>query len=297
MEFETIQNWFSQNQSEVIKVVAVFAVAFVIQRFGTSIITRVIQRSIRGRHYGSNKSEKQREKTLIQITSGALHVLVWPTAFLTVLPIFNIEIGPLLAGAGVAGVALGFGAQTLVKDIISGLFIIIEDHYRVGDVVTIADTVGGVEQITLRVTVLRDLDGVVHHVPNGEISVSSNMSKGYSGVNLNVGIGYEDNIEQAASIINQIGQDMASDDEWRDLIIEAPEFLRIDGLDLHAVTLKITGKTYPLKQWEVTGELRKRIKEAFSSADIDLPYQQQVIRFYEKHEHLPKGSKGRPDND
>jgi len=291
MNFEFIGHWLETNQTALAQVLVIFIVALLVHHFGKNLLAKLVQRTVRSTKHTSGKAEQQREQTLVQIMSSALHILIWPIAVLMALPLFEIEIAPLLAGAGIVGVALGFGAQSFVENLIAGLFIIIEDQYRVGDVISITDTSGVVEHISLRVTVLRDLDGVVHHVPNGSIVVASNMSKGYSGINLDVGIGYENSIEKATDIINQIGQDMAEDEEWRDMIIEPPQFLRVDGLDLNAVTLKITGKTYPLKQWEVTGELRRRIKDEFTKADIDLPYQQQVLRYFKAHEHLPPEGK------
>jgi len=291
MDFDFIGNWLQTNQTALLQTAVIFVLAWLAHHFGKNLLAKLVQRSVRSAHHPTGKAEKQREETLVQITSGALHILIWPIAILMVLPLYDIQIAPLLAGAGIAGVALGFGAQSFVENLIAGLFIIIEDQYRVGDVVNITDTTGTVERISLRVTVLRDLDGVVHHVPNGSVVVASNMSKGYSGINLDVGIGYENNIDRAISVINRIGEELAADERWRDMIIEPPEFLRVNGLDLNAVTLKITGKTYPLKQWAVTGELRRRIKDEFTKADIDLPFQQQVVRYYEKHEHLPPEGK------
>jgi small conductance mechanosensitive channel len=189
----------------------------------------------------------------------------------------GVDIAPLIAGAGIIGVALGFGAQSLVKDIIAGLFITVENQYRVGDVVKLGDTAGLVERISLRVTVLRDLDGIVHHVPNGTIDITSNFSKEYSGINLNIGVAYASDLEEVIKIINKVGDDISKDPEWKELVIEKPQFLRVDNFGDNSIDMKITGSVEPLKQWDVTGELRKRLKIAFDKAGIEIPFPQRVI--------------------
>ncbi len=219
----------------------------------------------------------RREDTVIVILRGAARVVVWAMAGLMVLSEVGISIGPLIAAAGVAGVALGFGAQYFIKDIISGLFIILENQYRVGDVVTIDGTSGLVEDITLRMTTLRDLDGVVHHIQNGVASKTSNMTKELSSVNLNIGISYDTNLEKVIKVVNDVGDDLANDPEWKDDIVEAPNFLRVDDFADSAVIIKILGETQPARQWDVTGELRKRLKIAFDKHGIEIPFPQRVV--------------------
>lgn len=270
-------SWLEKNQATIITVIGIFVAAWLFKRFGQMFIRRVVVRAVESTSHDSAVAEKQREETIIQIISGALHILVWPLAFILALAQLGIDIGPLIAGASVVGVALGFGAQSLVKDIISGLFIIMENQYRVGDVVDLESAVGKVERITLRVTVLRDLDGIVHHVPNGTINRTSNYSKDYSGINLNIGIGYENDVDQAIEIINRVGLSLSKDPEWQDKIIEPPSFLRVDSLADNSVDLKLTGKVYPLEQWAVTGEMRKRLKTEFDKAGIDIPFPQRVV--------------------
>lgn len=275
---EEAQQWLLQNQSILIAVVFILLGAWVVHRFGMILFGRVVRRTIKKHHHGASaRAEKQREDTLIQIMSGILNVLVWPIAFMAILSQIGMDIAPLIAGAGVAGVALGFGAQTLVKDLISGLFIIIENQYRVGDVVEIVDTAGVVEGITLRVTILRDLDGNVHHVPNGNIEVTSNMSKDFSGINFDIGVDYSSDLNQVIKVINAVGEELAQDQDWQEKIIEAPNFLRVNELGDSAIVVKVTGKVQPLQQWEVMGEMRKRIKEAFDKEGIGIPFPQRVI--------------------
>ena len=190
---------------------------------------------------------------------------------------FGVSIGPLLAAAGVAGLALGFGGQYLIRDLISGLFIITENQYRIGDVVSFDGDSGSVEDITLRMTTLRDLNGTVHHIPHGEIKRVSNLSKSFARVNLDISVSYNSKLENVINVVNRVGKELAEDDKFKNSIIKAPEFLRVDDFADSAIIIKILGDTKPLKQWEVTGELRKRLKLAFDEAGIEIPFPQRVI--------------------
>ncbi len=190
----------------------------------------------------------------------------------------GVNIAPLIAGAGVIGLAIGFGAQSMVKDVIAGLFIVAENQYRVGDVVQFDhETIGQVISLSLRVTVLRDLDGIEHHIPNGAITITSNYSKEFSGINLDLGVAYDTDLNKAIDVINKVGDDLSKDKAWKDLILEKPQFLRVDNFGDNSIDIKITGTVKPLKQWSVTGELRKRIKIAFDEANIEIPFPQRVI--------------------
>ncbi|HEY8933879.1 MAG TPA: mechanosensitive ion channel domain-containing protein, partial [Cyclobacteriaceae bacterium] len=164
-----------------------------------------------------------------------------------------------------------------IRDIISGLFIILENQYRIGDVVSFDNTSGLVEDISLRMTTLRDMDGTVHHVPHGEIKKVSNLSKKFARVNLNVGIGYDTKLEHVIEVVNRVGQQLADDPEWKDYIIAPPQFLRVDDFGDSAIIIKILGDTMPLKQWDVTGELRRRILIEFNAEGIQIPFPQRVI--------------------
>ena len=198
-------------------------------------------------------------------------------ASLMVLSEVGLMVAPIIAGAGIVGLAVGFGGQYLIRDIISGLFIIMENQYRVGDVVNFDGTGGVVEDISIRMTTLRDLDGTIHHVPHGEIKKVANLSKRFSRVNLDVGVAYDSDIELVIKVVNETGKALAADPEWKDRIIEAPQFLRVNDFADSAVVIKILGETQPIDQWAVTGELRKRIKIAFDEAGIEFPFPQMVV--------------------
>lgn len=242
-----------------------------------SAVERVVRKAVKSHGDSGAIAEKKREDTLIAVFKGALKILIYLVAIMLLLSELGIQIGPILAGAGIAGIAFGFGAQYLVRDIITGFFLIMENQFRVGDVVEVAGVSGTVEAITLRVTRLRDMDGIIHHVPNGEMKVVSNKSKDFARVNLVIGISYHDNIDSVIEVVNQVGRELAEDEKWKTKILKAPEFLRVDNLNSSSVDLRIVGETRPLEQWAVTGELRKRLKEAFDTRGIEIPFPQQVI--------------------
>lgn len=259
-----------------LKVVLIIAVALVAQHFSSKIIERLIRRFIRQGNQ-SKQAEEKRENTLIQVLHGAAYIVVWLIALMMILSELGLAIGPLLAAAGVAGLAFGFGGQYLIRDLISGTFIILENQYRTGDIVCFDNTCGLVEHITLRMTTLRDLSGTVHHVPHGEINKVSNMSKGYSRVNLDIGIAYESDLEHVITVVNRVGTTLAEDSYWTEHILKAPVFVRVDEFAESAIIIKIVGDTKPVMQWEVAGELRKRLKIAFDQEGIVIPYPQRVV--------------------
>lgn len=259
-----------------LKIIGLIVVAKIVSKGGVIFIEKIIRR-LPPAHNSSSEAKEKRENTLIRIFSATLKVVVWVLALLMVLQELGFAIGPLLAGLGVAGLAFGFGGQYLIRDLVSGLFIIMENQYRTGDVVCFGDTCGLVEDISLRMTTLRDLDGTVHHVPHGEITKTSNLSKLFARVNLNIGIAYNSNLEKVIEIVNQVGQELAEDKDWQEMIIKAPQFLRVDDFADSAIVIKVLGETKPLKQWDVAGELRKRIKIAFDREGIEIPFPQRVV--------------------
>jgi len=260
-----------------LRVLTILVVAYLVKRFAGIFIEKFVRKAVVSKQSLSKVAEKKREDTLIRIFTGSLGVIVWIVSVLMILDEIGLAIGPLLAAAGIVGLAFGFGGQYLIRDLIAGLFIIMENQYRVGDAVCFDGTCGAVEDITMRMTTLRDLDGTVHHVPHGEIKKVSNMSKYFARVNVDIGISYEADLEKVIAIVNKVGNDLALDLEWKGKIIKAPQFLRVDNLADSAVILKILGETEPSKQWEVSGELRKRLKIAFDKEGIEFPFPQLVV--------------------
>jgi small conductance mechanosensitive channel len=198
-------------------------------------------------------------------------------ALLMILDLFLIDIGPAIAGLGVVGIAVGLGAQTLVRDWLSGIFIVLENQYSQGDVVRIAGVSGVVEDFSLRRTTLRDLDGAVHNVPNGQITVATNLTRVWARVNLDVPVAYGTDIEEATKVINEIGEQLHADNDWSSRTLEAPTVVRVSALGDFGVSLKVLGQVRAAEQWSVAGELRKRIVAGFAERGIKMPNAQRIV--------------------
>ncbi|MFZ1258606.1 MAG: mechanosensitive ion channel family protein [Candidatus Saccharimonas sp.] len=216
------------------------------------------------------KDLEKRQRTLGGLFSNIFRILTVVTACYLLLRVFisTIDLAPLFASAGVIGVAIGFGAQSLIKDFLSGVFIISENQYRVGDVIEIDGFSGTVESIGFRSTVLRDVDGAVHYFPNGLVQHVMNKTMGYSMARFTVAVAPDTDIEKVTALINQLGKDIATDPSWEDKIIEAPQFVMMGEFTATSVALIVSGKTQPSDQWSVVAEMRQRILEAFEKAGI-----------------------------
>ena len=261
----------------VLRLLAIIAVLLAIRYFGTSIIEKIIRKAITSDHYASSKAEKMREDTLISILNAILKVSIWIFGSMLLLAQLGVNIGPLIAGASIAGIAIGFGAQTIVRDFVSGIFIILENRYRVGDVIKLAGITGTVEAITVRQTIVRDYEGNKHFIPNGAIEVASNLSMDYSNLILNIDISYDADIEHVKEVIDTVGRRLAEDPEYKKLIIETPAFLRVQDFGAHSVVVRVAGRLKPGTQWQLAGVMRLRLKEAFDKNGIEIPYQQLVV--------------------
>lgn len=257
-----------------IAIAAILLFGWLGRHFGGAIIDRAVRRAIRSTQYNvlSTDDVTKRQNTLI-----GLFVTVWKIILIVVVAslIFEqlfpkVDLTPLFASAGIIGIALGFGAQSIIKDFLSGLFIIVENQYRVGDIVDLEGAAGTVERISVRSTILRDADGNVHFLPNGTVMHVINKTMGYSRVNFAISVDPETNIDRLSEIINDIGEKLTNDEKWKEKIIEAPHFLSIGTFSDVALEVKITGKTQPSAQWGVTGELRKRLLKAFTKHEIEL---------------------------
>lgn len=261
-----------------IKVVLIIGAAWLLKALSKRIVFRITHMATNSDRINMTDAEIRRMGTIARLFNWTFNTLIVLISTMMVLKEFDVDIAPILAGAGILGVAVGFGGQYLVRDIITGFFIIFENQYRIDDVVSIGGITGTVEDITLRVTTLRDEDGTVHHIPHGEIKTVSNMTKQFSKINITIGVSYEANIDHVRDVVDRVGSQLANETYWKPLITKAPSFLRVSSLDDSAVSIKITGITLPSKQWEVMGELRKRLKEAFDAEGIEIPYQQVVVR-------------------
>ena len=263
-----------------LKIVFIVAGVFIINLVVSRLIVRTVRIAVVGSQYSSKDAELKRENTLIQIFKATFRTLLFIVAGLMILKEFGIDIAPMIAAAGIAGLALGFGGQYLIRDIITGLFIILENQYRIGDVVNFDGLGGSVEEITLRKTMLRDLNGTVHHIPHGEIKRVSNLSKDFARVNMNIGVAYDSNLDKVIAVINATGTAMAADAQWKDAFIKPIQFVRVDDFGDSAIVVKALGETHVLRQWEVAGEFRKRLKTAFDEAGVVIPFPQTDIHIH-----------------
>ena len=260
-----------------IKIVFIAVGVLILNKILYKVIEKTIRIAVRSDGFSSKEAEEKRENTLINIFTLTLKTLLFLMAAMMILGEFGVEIGPILAAAGIVGLAFGFGGQYLIRDIITGLFIIMENQYRIGDVININGTGGLVEAITLRKTTLRDLNGTVHHIPHGEIKTVANLTKDFSRVNMNLGISYSSNLEHVIKVVNQVGIELAEDPDFKNSIISPIQFVRVDDFADSAIVIKMLGDTQVLKQWEVAGEFRKRLKIAFDREGIEIPFPQRVI--------------------
>ena len=220
---------------------------------------------------------KKRMDTLEGLGTTVIRGFIVLVALVMILGALNLNIGPAIAGLGIVGIAVGFGAQSLVKDYFNGALILLENQYSKGDVVTIADTTGTVEDFSLRRTTLRDLDGVVHSVPNGQVTVASNRTRTWARINQDVTVVYGTDLEKATVVIDDVGREMAADPAWRRRVLEAPHVERIEALGEYGVTIKILGLVRAPEKWAAGGELRKRLLTAFTANGIEIPRPQRVV--------------------
>jgi moderate conductance mechanosensitive channel len=232
---------------------------------------------------------QKRMDTIQTLGSRVLQAFVIVIVALMVLGEVDVDVGPAIAGLGVIGIAVGFGAQSLVRDYFNGSLILIENQFSIGDVVTIAGVTGTVEDFSLRRTTLRDLDGVVHSVPNGEIKVASNRTRTWARINQDVTIAYGQELDRAIEVVDEVGKGMASDPVWKRRILEPPRVERVEALGEYGVTLKILGSVRAVDQWAAGGELRKRLLDSFNQHGIEIPRPQRVILAHDPDGAGPRG--------
>ena len=273
--FQTITQWSLEHG---IKVIAIIVATWIVLGILKAIIRRLVK-SVINKTYKTRDDAaiEKRAATLESVFYSTVKIVIWVIAVMMIIPEFGINIGPILAAVGVVGLAFGFGAQYLIRDLIAGLFIILEDQYRKGDSIKVGDIAGTVEEINLRKTVIRDVDGIVHHIPNGEIKIASNRTKLWARVNLEIGVSYDSDIDKVIKVLNKVGQEMTKDKDWKDNIIEAPQALGVNEFGDSAIIIKVSGKVKPGEQWGIPRELRKRIKEAFDKEKIEIPFPHRVI--------------------
>ena len=283
-------------------IVFVLIAALVVVRIARRAVDRLVRRVVSptrtarrfslpgfdGTPVADSAEEREREERLAirraaraasisAVLSSTLTVIVWSIAAMLVLGELGIDLAPLIAGAGIVGVALGFGAQSLVKDCISGLFMLMEDQYGIGDVVDLGEASGTVEQVALRTTVLRGVDGTVWHVPNGEVRRVGNKSQHWSTALIDIAVAYDADLGAVRDVMQQTADEVCSRDGVRGKILEPPTVLGVEVLGADGVTLRMTVTTAPGAQWAVQRALREALKSAFDDAAIDIPFPQRTV--------------------
>ena len=272
-----------------VQIVIVLVVALVVQIILTRVIKRVVERaSARAKRerlaqmrqitrtaelsdFLLNQRTEQRAAAIGALLRSVIAITVWTIAGVMIMSLLGINVAPLLASAGIIGVALGFGAQTLVKDYLSGIFLIIEDQFGVGDVVDVGDVTGTVEEVALRYTRLRDMSGVVWYVRNGEILRVANRSQGWTMAVVDIPIAYNEDLDKVRAIVGRVAADMDEDPDYDDLLLGRPVFAGVESVSGEAVVIRITAKAAPEKQLNVARTIRERMKVAFDRAGVVVP--------------------------
>jgi moderate conductance mechanosensitive channel len=257
-------------------VAGIFASTFVLNVILRKLITGFVGRF---RNHGRRlpREQAKRVETLSLVLRAAVTTLIWLIGVMLALSETGLNIGPLLATAGIGGIAIGFGAQNVVRDFLAGIFVLLEEQYNVGDTIDIAGVSGKVEKVTLRTTTLRDIEGRVHVVPNGEIRVSTNHTKGYSRHLLDLPVPYEEDLDRVVETVKQIAGEMQKDPAFTGKIIRPIQVLGVEAYESSSVTLRAYIDTIAGEQWNVGRELRRRLKQAYTDERISSPYPRQVM--------------------
>ena len=270
---EDVSRWLAESGARILLLILL---AFAANRFAASVIRSAEHEMVAGDDYKTLERRKR-----LQTVGGTLRrffsILIWTAASLMVLRELDVDITPVLTGAGIIGLAVGFGAQTLVKDIISGLFLITEDQVRLGDAALINGISGSVEEINLRTIVIRDVEGALHHISNGEIRTLANKSKDYSYYVIDLAVGYDDDTDRIVELVRAAAGELMQDPVFGSSILEPLETFGVDAFKPNEVTLRFRIKTLPLKQGEVGRELRRRLKKSFDAHGIRVPTPQMQV--------------------
>jgi len=278
----------------VVILLAAFAISWIVRKAVRKTQERI--RLVMHSHGDmSHEAISKRTATIGGILRGVASVAIWAMAVVMALREAGFDVTPVLAGAGVVGVAVGFGSQSLVRDVISGAFMLLEDQIRLGDVVQINGTGGLVEEINLRTTLLRGLDGSVHIFQNGSISTLSNLTRDYSFYVFDIGVAYKEDTDRVVKTLVEVAAGMSSDPEYAEMILEPLEILGVDRFESSAVIVRSRIKTRPIKQWAVGRELNRRFKKRFDELHIEIPYPHMSLYFGEASKPVQIASPGRED--
>jgi small conductance mechanosensitive channel len=273
VDLAPLGRWLLEHGS---RILLILVLSFVVYRLFV-LIARRLKRRVQTLDEAQGSALDKRAETLFDVVTNAAAVAVVTAATLSILQELDVEIGPLLASVGIVGLALGLGAQTLVKDVIAGFFILVENQYVVGDLVELVGLVGTVEAVTLRVTHVRDVEGVLHMIPNGEIRTVSNRSRDWSRAIVDVGITYEDDVDKALATLREIGEALVADPEMQARLVDEPTVTGVEGLEDWQVRLRLMVKTKPTQHLDVERYLRQQIRETFPERGLTLASPRQEI--------------------
>ncbi len=279
-----VLEWLLDGPLAILLIVVAAAVASVVAR---RYVRRTVRRLISpegtatarrlGRFSRPDPRRSSRATSISNVVGSTLTVLIWTVALILIIGELGFDLGPFIAGAGIAGVALGFGAQSLVKDCIAGLFMLIEDQYGIGDVVDLGEAVGEVEAVTLRTTVLRGIDGTVWHVPNGEVKRVGNKSQLWSVAVVDVEVAYDSDLDQTRELMLSTAREVTTSEEWKADVLEEPTVLGVEALGADGITMRMIIKTSPGSQWALQRQLRESFKSSFDAAGIEIPFPQRTV--------------------
>jgi moderate conductance mechanosensitive channel len=259
------------------RVAVVLAVLSLVWLLGRRLARRLVAGMVRRSRYGSEEERLERVDTLHRALKSGITLAVVTIGALALLPEFGVDVTVLLGGAAVFSLAIAFGAQNLVKDYFAGFMVLVENQYCLGNVVQINGTSGLVEDMTLRITTLRDLEGVAHFIPHSQIQTVSNLTHGWSRVMLDVGVAYKEDVDHVMQVLLELAREMRKDPEFGPLIVDEPEMLGVDAFAESAVVIKLIVRTRPLKQWAVKRELLRRIKNRFDELGIEIPFPHRTV--------------------
>lgn len=269
---ELALDWLLGNGAKIVLIILIAIVAqVVLSKLLSSVLRRWMVTKVTGR---TRSGRSKRIETMNQVISQTLGIVIFTFTALTILAEIGINVTPFLTGAGILGIAIGFGAQDMVKNIFHGLFILVEDQFAEGDVITVNNISGTVEDFDLRRTVVRDLSGTQHHIPNGEITTASNHTKQWARINWNVGVSYDSDLEKVRRVIAETGEKLFVIHSQE--VLEAPKMEGVEELGDSAVIVKILGKVEAGQQWAMARAFREMLKIAFDKAKIEIPYPHQV---------------------
>jgi len=262
-----------------IKVLVILVIALVLVWVQRRLIPKLITARIPKIREESPDQLAARSKTLAYVATKVFSIIIWAIACVMMLSVIGVDITPLLASLGVGALALGFAAQNIIRDYLNGFFILMEDWYRIGEWVTIAGLEGDVEHVGLRRTILREINGTMHEIPNSQIPIASNQTRDWGRINMGITVAYKENLEHVYSVINGVCQELKDDPDWGPNLTDTPSVIRVGDLGDHGVTLTVRGFTKAGTHWGLAGELRKRIKNRFDEEGIEIPWPHTKVYF------------------